>query len=88
MKAEHIEHCLKRGADFPYDASDKWWNSDGKKAPKAKDWAHAAARGALADLQDRHTIKWGFDNIDEYTRREIVATMAAIIRAAKERDAE
>lgn len=88
MTAEHIKHSLKRGADFPYDARDKWWNSGGKRAPKAKDWAHAAARGVIADLTDRHTIKWSFDGIDEATRREIVQTMAAIIRMAKGRDSE
>lgn len=88
MKAEYIERRLKRGADFPYDASDRWWDGSGMNPPKAKDWAHAAARGVIADLTDRNTIKWGFENVDEGTRREIVQMMAAIIRMAKGRDSE
>lgn len=47
-----------------------------------KDWAHAAARGVVADLQGRRAIKWGFDDIDEEIRAEIVASLAAIIRLA------
>lgn len=74
---------LNHGATFPFDASDAWWNSTAGAPPEAKDWAVAAARGVIADLSDRHTIKRGFDNIDQATRREIVATLAAIIRVAQ-----
>lgn len=82
---EHAKHKLQHGEKFPYDASDRWWNGTVRPPPKAKDWAHAAARGILSDLQGRHTIKWGFDNIDESTRKEIVASLAAIIREANHR---
>lgn len=72
---------LQHGAQFPYDASDAWWERSGRP-PRAKDWAHRAARGIIADLKDRRAIKWGFDNVDEDVRREIVATLAEIIREA------
>jgi hypothetical protein len=41
----------------------------------------------IADLQDRHTIKHGFEHVDEETRIEIVKALADIIRAAKEKQA-
>lgn len=75
---------LRHGAKFPYDASDKWWRGDGRTPPpEAADWAHAAARGIMADLQDRRDIKRPFENIDEETRIVIVEMMAEIIRVAK-----
>lgn len=73
---------IEMGTNYPYDASDAWWEADGKKPPRHKDWAHAAARGVLADLQDRGGIKHGFDNVDEDVRRDIVESLAAIIRLA------
>ena len=73
---------LKMGERFPFDADDKWWRGDGEKPPIAADWAHSAARGVLADLTDRKGIKYGFDNLDEDVRAEIVASLAEIIRAA------
>ena len=75
---------LRRGAKYPYDAPDAWWESDGNNPPQSSDWAHAAARGVLADLQDRGGIKHGFANIDEQIRVEIVESLAAIIRLASE----
>jgi hypothetical protein len=75
---------LKHGAEFPYDAPDAWWSVPSNEPPPASDWAHAAARGVIADLQDRHTIKRGFDDIDEDVRAELVQTLASIIRAAKD----
>jgi hypothetical protein len=76
------ERTLEHGDKFPFDASDHWRSSDGKKPPKPKDWAHRAARGIIADLSDRRDIKRGFEEIDEDVRKEIVATLADIIRAA------
>jgi hypothetical protein len=76
---------LRYGAKYPYDAPDEWWNGDGSSPPPATDWAHSAARGILADLNDRRGIKHGFANLDEGIRAEIVASLAEIIRqAAKE----
>lgn len=72
---------LNHGAKFSYDAPDEW---EVENPPPAKDWAHAAARGVLADLQDRGGIKHGFNNIDHEIRVEIVETLAAIIRLAQE----
>lgn len=68
---EMADRNLKHGEDFPY---------DGEGA--AKDWAHAAARGVLADLLDRRGIKWEFEKVDADVRVDIVMAIAAIIRAA------
>ena len=76
---------LSIGNDFPFDATDAWHDSDNRKPPAPKDWAHAAARGVLADLQDRRGIKHGFDDIDQDTRKEIVKSLASIIRLAHQR---
>lgn len=76
------KHCLERGASFPYDASDEWWNGDQETPPPAMDWAHAAARGVLADLNDRRGIKDGFNEVDESVRAEIVQSLAEIIKLA------
>ena len=74
---------LKHGSLFPYDASDSWWEKGGKPPPSASK-AHTAARGVIAELQDRRGIKHGFDGIDEELRKEIVETLAQIIREAME----
>jgi hypothetical protein len=76
---------LRHGNRFPYDASDEWWESD-REPPKPDDWAHAAARGVLADLTDRRGIKDGFKRIHEDTRRDITLELAGIIRQAKNMD--
>ncbi len=44
--------ALEHGAMFPYDASDEWNEKDEREPLPAKDWAHAAARGVIADLCD------------------------------------
>ncbi len=73
----YVDH----GNKFPYDASDAWMDSDDDPPPPS-DWAHSAARGVIADLTDRRNIKYGFEEVDEEVRAEIVASLAAIIRAA------
>ena len=75
---------LARGLKYPYDAPSGWWRGEGSVPPSPRDWAHAAARGVIADLTDRHTIKRGFEGIDDDIRKEIVGSLAAIIRAAAE----
>ena len=77
---------IEQGNAHPYDAPDAWWNSDGENPPAPVDWAHAAARGVLADLGDRRGLKHAINDLDveEDTRAELVASLAAIIRAAKE----
>lgn len=74
--------ALRHGNRFPYDAPDSWWESD-DEPPGFEDWAHAAARGVLADLQDRRGVKGGFQRIDEDTRKQIVLDLAGIIRQAR-----
>jgi hypothetical protein len=85
---EIAEYTLKRGLQYPYDAPDAWWEGDGKTAPAPDDWAHAAVRGILADLNDRGGIKHGFANIDEEIRIEIVQSLARIVRAAHSKDTQ
>ena len=77
------KQLIKHGNEFPFDETDAWWDEDGEKPAKPKDWAHAAARGIIASLQDRVGIKHELEhsNIDEETRKEIIAEIAAIIRA-------
>lgn len=80
------DHDLAMGELFPFEASDAWWKDGGLPPPAAADWSVAAARGVLANLQDRRSIKQGFVEIDEDVRTELVASLAAIIRRARERD--
>lgn len=82
--------CLHGGDVHPYDdpgfdPNDPWWEDENHVSPDpspAKDWAHRAARGIVNDLLDRRDIKFGFHGVVEETRREIVETMAEIIRVA------
>lgn len=76
------KHRLEHGASFPYDAgADFWEDRDPTPAP-APDWAHAAARGVLADLMDRRGIKWELDKVDHDVRMELTQSLAEIIRLA------
>ncbi len=78
---------LDMGAKYPFDATDSWWDlDDAEDHPlPAIDWAHAAARGVISDLMDRHTIKHGFNNVDEAVREEIIRSIAEIIRLANQK---
>jgi hypothetical protein len=67
---------LKHGAAFPYDG-------DSDNPTQAMDWAHAAARGVLANLLDRSGIGNELEQLDEGIRDEIVEEVAEIIRVAK-----
>ena len=76
---------LEGGDTFPYDADDAWWRSEDTPSPlppQVTDWAHRAARGVVANLRGRHTIKWGFNNVDEETRKGLIEALADIIRVA------
>lgn len=81
---DHAVHRLKIGAERPYDAPDNWERGrrEGENPFPAKDAAHAAARGIIADMCDRRGIKHGFQEIDAEVRAEIVETTAEIIRRA------
>jgi len=74
---------LAHGAAFPFDGSASFW-THGEKPEPAKDWAHAAARGIIANLADRRGIKQELDthNIEAEMRVEIIEDLAAIIREA------
>lgn len=82
-------HSIHMGVNFPYDASDVWWNTPSPLCPPpAKDWAHLAARGVVASLEDRRGIKRGFAEINEDIRVEIVESIAAIIRLAHKQETD
>jgi hypothetical protein len=75
---------IKFGNQYPYDAPDSWRSNDiDQKAPPPVDWAHSAARGILSNLNDRRGIKQELRQIDESTRKEIVESVAEIIREAE-----
>ncbi|CUW88541.1 MULTISPECIES: hypothetical protein [Rhizobium/Agrobacterium group] len=76
---------LKHGNMFPYDDLSHWDDrGEYVEVPPGPsvDWAHYAARGVIADLTDRRGIKHGFGDVDADVRQKIVASLAAIIRAA------
>ncbi|MFN7817836.1 MAG: hypothetical protein ACK5OQ_16525 [Burkholderiales bacterium] len=86
------KHRLDHGARWPYDGGPAFWEDSsapmtaaqlsGKTAAPAKDWAHAAARGVLADLSDRRGIKWELEKVDHEVRAEMTESLAEIIRLA------
>jgi hypothetical protein len=72
------EHpMILHGREIPYDD-----NEDGEAEPE-REWAHAAARGILADLLDRRSIKTALRSVEEAeTRKEIVDAIRDIILSA------
>jgi hypothetical protein len=66
---------LEHGAAFPYDG-------DSDNPTPATDWAHAAARGVLANLLDRGGVGNALEDLDEELRDEIVSELSLIIRLA------
>jgi len=75
------KHRLDHGARWPYDGGPAFWEDSKAPAP-AKDWAHTAARGVLADLSDRRGIKWELEKVDHEVRAELTESLAEIIRLA------
>lgn len=76
---------IAHGGRYPFDAKDAWWHSTESEAPTpARDWQQAAARGIISSLQGRAVIKHVLlvEGIDEETRVEIIAEIAAIIDEA------
>lgn len=86
-KDDITKHRLQHGAEFPYDAGADFWEDRAPTPQPATDWAHAAARGVLADLLDRRGIKWELEKVDYDVRVELTHSMAAIIRQAHADDA-
>jgi len=77
------QRALDTGAGWPYDSPEGWRDENGDEPPPfSVDWAHAAARGVLADLNDRSGINRGFREVDAEVRAEIVASLSDIIREA------
>jgi len=62
------EYNIAKGKEYPYHG----------KAPQNK--AEAAALGILYDLCHRVGIKWELEKVEDSIRREIVESMAFIIR--------
>lgn len=75
------KRMLDIGARFPFDATDEWRNSEGVEPPPPADWAHAAARGILADLTDHQDLVDQLGNLAEDVRAELTVEIARIIRA-------
>lgn len=85
---EEVRTSLMMGGVFPYDAGEAFWDTDQgtmPPTPPAKDWAHYAARGVLANLLDRRGIKGALHDVNHDVRAEITQMLAAIIRQAPEK---
>lgn len=82
--APTAEEHLAAGAARPYDASDAWRDAANEPPLPAGDWAHAAARGVLANLMTTTSrdIRQLLEAIDEDERVELTADLATIIRTA------
>ena len=77
---------LLLGNEYPYDASDAWWNCKHDAIPHESEWAWRAARGIMKALRDRRGIKNEL-NVSEDIRIEIVTAMVEIIQeAAKDKE--
>lgn len=81
---------LLHGDRFPYDhlQDEDWDGKDGEKLFPPVDWAHRAARGVIANLLDRRTVKWALEDVDADVRQEMIATLAQIIRDAHDAQLE
>lgn len=77
-------HSIEMGERFPYDGGEAFWNDRRPTPPPAKDWAHKAARGVLANLSDRAGIKHAVEDVDHEVRAELTESLAGIIRLAHE----
>jgi hypothetical protein len=69
------QRSLDLGQEYVYDA----------KYTGTVDWAHKAVRGMMYDLCDRGGIKHELFEIDEYTRADMTADLADILREALKR---
>ena len=80
-------HSIEMGERFPYDGGADFWGDKNPTPTPARDWAHRAARGVLADLCDRRGVKHELDGVDHYVRAELAESLADIIRLAHEQSA-
>jgi hypothetical protein len=76
-------NALARGAALPFDGSASFW-TQGKLPRPAEDWAHAAARGVIADLSSRAGLHRALTSaeISLDDRVDIIRSLANIIRLA------
>lgn len=75
ITASNIVRAIKR---LP---TDVWFDYISERTEtKVKFVSAMAAEGPI--VIDRRTIKWGFEEVDEETRAEMVESLAAIILAA------
>lgn len=74
---------LEHSDEFPYDAGAKFWNGSGSNPPKAKDWAHRAARAVITELKGRGGFDDLFENFEHSLRKEIVKSITNIITLAE-----
>lgn len=75
--------ALTYGSQMPFDAPDKWWHDPSDPPPpRARDWAHKAARGVMAELQGRTIIKDALADVPAALARDVVGAIAEIIRLA------
>lgn len=72
------QRSLESGALHPYD------QPDGIEDPvPASDWAHAAARGVISNLEGRRGVGNELESYDVEIRMEIISEIAEIIRLAR-----
>ena len=73
---------LEQGTEHPFDMAHE--GEGAEIEGRIIDWAVIAARGIMRDLIDRYAVKDSFKHIDLWTRVDIIESMAATIRAARE----
>ncbi len=79
--------CADNSAQSNYEYGKKYpYDTPNQEEREQSDWADWAARGVVSDLCDRRSIKWGFQEVDEDIRKEIVSSLAAIIRYSAEQE--
>ena len=77
------QRALAMGAEYPFDARAEWdEHGDRVSPPPPVDWAHAAARGVIADMSDRRGLRDLLDSVQRDVRVNIVQSIADIIRSA------
>jgi len=76
------------GNEYPYDAPDNWWKNVAPKEIPPRNWAHAAARGVMAELRGDSLNSRGLLEADEETRDALIHMLELIIRAAHENAGE
>jgi hypothetical protein len=77
----HVKQALEFGDNCPFDVKPENYGT----VPSSPDWAVRAARGIIAEFDDRGAAfndAFHPERVDDETRKEIVDVMAAIMREA------